>query len=242
MEPYTICLFYYMCQRNQLLLKLSLLLFLLAGSNSLVGQSTPKDPWKAADKLLESIGGKEIWASTKILYVKEKAYPASLSYPVIAEFWRNLEHPSYCSMIVGDSIQRETQWTSDEGWVIRNGSRKDMSQEQLKEEVMNWYQEPYVMYHKLAVRDPSIRLKLVNDRKLEIYAVTDGRLLCWFRFDKSGKLLIWGNYYQNEISEHVYGPIKKIGEFKMPAWGTSTNGSWRFEYLDIKAVDNMGNE
>lgn len=27
---------------------------------------------------------------------------------------------------------------------------------------------------------------------------------------------------------------QQLGEFKMPAWGTSVDSSWRFEYVEIR--------
>ncbi|MGE0587703.1 MAG: hypothetical protein AB7O48_03960 [Cyclobacteriaceae bacterium] len=200
-----------------------------------------KDAWQAADQLLESLGGREIWASTKILYVKEKAFPESLFHPVTAEFWHNLEKPAYHSIIVGHDFRQETVWDENSGWINRNGMKKEISNDDITQEIGDWSQQPYVVYHKLAIRDPLIHLVL-KDGDLQIYEGDGGRLLCWFRMDAHGRLLMWGNYYKGEIIEHVYGPTKPIGEYVMPAWGTATKGSWRFEYLELKSVDNMGTE
>ena len=220
------------------------LIGLLCCTNNLsIAQSKIQDAdaWRMADQLLESLGGREVWARTKILYVKEKAFPESLYHPVLAEFWRNLEQPAYHSIIVGNELRRETVWDTKGGWVNQNGTRNNISDKEIAQEVNDWAQEPYVMYHKLAIRDPLIR-PVLKDDALQIYEANSDRLLCWFRVDAHGRLLMWGNYYQGEVSEHVYGPTKPIGEFVMPAWGTATNGSWRFEYLEVKAVDNMGAE
>ena len=72
------------------------------------------EAWKVADQLLESLGGREVWASTKILYVKEKAFPESLFHPVTAEFWRDLEKPAYRSVIDGYNFHEEKKWNEKE--------------------------------------------------------------------------------------------------------------------------------
>lgn len=200
---------------------------------------TADDPWQVADRLVESLGGKETWASAQALYVREQAFPASLKEPVTAEFWRDLEKPAYRSLVVGPSIRREAAWTERGGWVVRDGVRSEMSEETLREEIAGWRQEPYVMYHKLALRDPSLELKLVDGNRLEIFDRESDKLLCWFVVDASGALLRWGNYYQGEISEHVYGPLKDFGELTMPAWGTSTTGSWRFDYQEVRPINSL---
>lgn len=203
--------------------------------------SLDSEAWQVADQLLESLGGRKVWADTKIIYVKEKAFPESLFHPVTAEFWRNLEKPEYHSIIVGHDFRQETVWDEKSGWINRNGKKKDISNEDIAQEMSDWSQQPYVVYHKLAIRDPLIH-PVLKDGDLQIYEGDGGRLLCWFRMDAHGRLLMWGNYYKGEINEHVYGPTKPIGEYVMPAWGTATNGSWRFEYLELKSVENMGTE
>jgi len=183
--------------------------------------------------MLEGLGGREVWASARTLYVRERAFPASLDEPITAEFWRDLEIPAYRSLIEGASIRRETRWSEKGGWVIRNGVRSELTEDDIRTNISEWRQEPYVMYHKLAIRDSSLHLKLVDDNRLEIFDGENGKLLCWFVVDASGALLIWGNYYEGKVSEHVYGPLRDFGRVRMPAWGTSTTGSWRFEYEDV---------
>lgn len=188
------------------------------------------------DRLLQSLGGREHWASARSIYIREQAFPASVQGPVTAEFWRGLDIPAYRSLIIGSSIRRETVWSEEGGWVIRDGRRTEMPEETLQAEILDWRQEPYVMYHKLAKRDPTLRLTVVDGNRLEIFDRKSGALLCWFVVDVSGALLRWGNYYQGQVSEHVYGPLRDFGDVRMPAWGTSITGSWRFEYREVRLM------
>ncbi len=205
-------------------------------SGSAASAQTDADAWAVADRLLQSLGGRAAWASARSLYVRERAFPASIDGSVVAEFWRDLESPAYRSLVVGPSIRRETAWSENGGYSIRDGVRTEMSAESLRAWIADWRQEPYVMYHKLAVRDPSLRLTAVDENRLEIYDRESGSLLCWFVVDISGALLRWGNYYKGEVSEHVYGPLQDFGEIRMPSWGTSTTGSWRFEYEEVRPM------
>jgi hypothetical protein len=191
------------------------------------------EAWQVADRLVESLGGREAWANARSLYVQEKAFPASIAGPVKAEFWRDLEVPTYRSRIEGPSIRRETSWTANAGWVIRDGVRTELSADDISSELSGWRQEPYVMYHLLALQDSSLHLVLVDGNRLEIYDGQDGSLLCWFVVDASGAPLRWGNVFEGEVNEHVYGPLRSFGNVSMPSWGTSTTGSWRFEYVQV---------
>ena len=198
-----------------------------------VAAQSNNEAWQVANRMLENLGGREVWASARTLYVRERAFPASLAGPIKAEFWRDLEVPAYRSLIEGPSIRRETRWSEKGGWVNRNGVQSELTADAITANISDWRQEPYVMYHKLAVRDSSLHLELANDNRLEIFDEQNGKLLCWFVVDASGALLIWGNIYEGEVSEHVYGPLREFGQVSMPAWGTSTTGSWRFEYEDV---------
>jgi len=191
------------------------------------------EAWQVADRILDNLGGREPWASARSLYVREKAFPAGIEGPLVAEFWRDLETPVYRSLIVGPSIRRETRWSKNSGWVNRDGVRTEMSADAIRSEISGWRQEPYVMYHKLALHDSSLHLVMANNNRLEIFDGEGGALLCWFVVDASGAPLRWGNVFDGEINEHVYGPLRNFGPIRMPAWGTSTTGSWRFEYQDV---------
>jgi hypothetical protein len=195
-------------------------------------QST-NEAWKVADRMIESIGGQQVWAVARSLYVRELAYPASVQGPLTAEFWRDLEKPAYRSVITGPGLRRETRWNEQGGWVIRDGVKTTMTTEKLKSEITGWRNEPYILYHKLALRDPSLHLAVSEGNRLEIFERSGGPMLCWFVVDSSGALLMWGNLYEGEVNEHVYGPLRDFGKVRMPAWGTSTTGSWRFEYQEV---------
>lgn len=187
----------------------------------------------AANRLIDSVGGRTVWAKARSLYVKELAFPRRIQGPVTAEFWRDLEQPAYRSHLTGPGLDRVEVRDEKRGWRVRNGQFSWMTQEQLRTEAAGWRQEPYTIYHRLARRDPALRLELTAENQLEIFDQS-GHKLCWFVLDAAGAPIKWGNIFDGRVNEHLYGPVKRFGEFKMPAWGTSTDGSWRFEYVEIR--------
>jgi hypothetical protein len=219
---------------QRLLLAIGTAIVLAVGSGA--SNQAMGDPWRVADRMIETLGGRQRWASVRWLYVKETVYPAGIEGPVSAEFWRDLEQPNYRSVIVGPSLTIETRWSQDGGFVIRNGERREMSAEVLQQEIDGSRNDPYHIYHRLARRDPPLHLVLENDTRLNVFEGEGGPLLCWFVVDASGAPLRWGNYFDGEVNEHVYGPLRELGEFTMPAWGTSTTGSWRFEYEEARVT------
>jgi hypothetical protein len=193
------------------------------------------DPWVFADRLVASLGGRAVWAAARTLYVRESAYPPSIAGPVTVEIWRDLQAPAYRSILRGSGIQRELHFSEQVGWRVRDGVRTTLSAQELAEEIADWRTEPYVLYHRLARRDSTLRLVMRSPNRLDVFDNSGSDIIGWFVADSAGALLLWGNYYQGQISEHVYGPLRPLGRFRMPAWGAATDGSWRFEYVEIRA-------
>ena len=65
----------------------------------------------------------------------------------------------------------------------------------------------------------------------------DERLLCWFQVAPNGVLLGWGNFFDGVVNQHYYGPVVPFGPAKLPKFGATSNGSYRFEYLTARFSD-----
>jgi hypothetical protein len=105
-----------------------------------------------------------------------------------------------------------------------------MSAEERASELQGLRQEPYAIYHRIAVDDPGLRVELRDDGTLRFFDATE-RLLCWFQRAPNGVLLGWGNVYDGAINQHWYGPTADFGDARLPRFGVSSTGSFRFEYL-----------
>lgn len=105
-----------------------------------------------------------------------------------------------------------------------------MSQEQLGVNRQGLQQEPYATYHRLAKRDPALRVDLREQTRLYVFD-RDERLLCWFLLDAVGRVISWANFWNGSINQHFYGPTADMGDVYLPKWGVSANGNYRFEYV-----------
>jgi hypothetical protein len=210
-------------------------MLLLMGTAARTSAQQSPDPWMLADRMIASIGGREVWASARTLYVRENAYLPGIRGPVVAEIWRDLQVPAFRSILRGSGLHRELHWSDAGGWRLRDGTRSTLTARELAEEIADWRTEPYVLYHRLARHDSTLHLVVRNGNRLEVFDGPGGEVIGWFVVDGFGALLLWGNYYQGQVSEHVYGPLQELGSFRMPRWGAATDGSWRFEYVDVRA-------
>lgn len=192
------------------------------------------DARAAAVRLLEAAGGAEAWRS-RTFYAEERAFLRSGEVADL-RIWRDfdgearrLENRTPTRTIV--------EWLSPAGgWEARDGVLSPMSPSTLAAELQGLRQEPYAIYHRLALGDPKLRVELRDGPALYVFDA-DERLLCWFPLDRTGAPIGWGNVYDGAINQHYYGPLVDVGDANLPRWGVSGTGAFRFEYIAARLTD-----
>lgn len=183
----------------------------------------------AAARLLEQAGGAAAWRKP-VFEVRERGYPSSGQVTELT-ITRDLARPArrFESRTPERTI---VEWISpDGGWTRRNDEKKvSMTSEQHAAELQGLRQEPYAIYHRIAVGDPRLRVELREGGDLYFFD-DDERLLCWFQLTSNGALLGWGNVYDGAINQHWYGPVADMGDAHLPRFGVASNGRFRFEYF-----------
>lgn len=189
-------------------------------------QGEPKAVAKV-ETLLESVGGKASWQN-RYFYVEETAYLISGAVANL-RIWRDLEETTrYIYAESPGRVFREIM-EKDHGFSLTNGVRRDYSETEFAIEKAGREQGPYYVYHRLAKGDERLRVQYKEDKnRLDVY--DGGRLLCWFLLNGQGRILSWGNIFDGEINQHIYGPLQDFGSVRLPKWGAAINGNWRFEY------------
>jgi len=182
----------------------------------------------AAERLLEQAGGAATWRKP-VFEARERGY---LSSGQVAELkiTRDLARPA--RRLESRTPQRTIiEWISpDGGWTRHDGDEASMSAEELAAKLQGLRQEPYAIYHRIAIGDPRMRVELRDGGALYFFD-GDERLLCWFQLAPNGVLLGWGNFYDGAINQHWYGPVADMGDANLPRFGVAASGNFRFEYL-----------
>jgi hypothetical protein len=216
--------------------RLAVPLFMLLFSVKNYAQTSDPEAIRKADLLIERLGGHKIWAEAKHLYTKEKISRININGEFTGEFWRSYTKPAYIEKLKGSTIDFEELRNVDSGWSINKGVITKMEAEDLFEEWKGSQQEPYRIYHRIARKDSNLVIKLVGESRLDFYE-RNGRKLCWILIDKSNAPVSWGNIYRSRLNQHNYGPLKQFGNIYMPTWGVSIDAVFRFEYTDIKLLN-----
>lgn len=194
----------------------------------------------AAERLVAAIGGEEIWANARTVYVEEKAWPPSLDHMIVEEVWRDVNKPRQFFRLKGFKTERgvsERAFDENQGWIHNSLDEfRVMEAEEHAREVLFAFGDVYIMYHRLAAGDSNLNLTIDDNSRLVIKGV-DGQNLGWFELDVNGAPMRWGLDTGEESVEYVFGPLKDFGNVRFPAWGAATDSSWRYEYIAVEVTD-----
>ena len=185
-----------------------------------------------ADRMLESIGGKALWAKIRTLYVIEKSR-SEKGDGIIGEFWRDLQYPreSYTLNNRRDVIIR-TWWNKQGFWQTLNGQVNHRLNPKLHQDALDyWHGEIYVMYHRLARGDDNLTLTQVDKRSFSVFDEILKRQLGTFWVNDDGELFRWRH---EDGTEYIYGPHRSFGDISFPDWGTNVDGTWSFYYTEVR--------
>ena len=188
-----------------------------------------------AEALLERVGGRDAWRR-RTLVVEERGFRRCGETDQLT-ISRDFETGTRIieSRTATDAT---TEWLSPGGgWVRKNGQVTNLASEALAIDLQGLKQEPYAIYHRIARRDPRLRVHYRQDSAGLFVYDADENVLCWFQLDGKGGLTGWGNFYNGSINQHYYGPMADMGDVNMPKWGSASNGGFRFEYVSARLVD-----
>ena len=192
-----------------------------------------------AKRMIESIGGKELWARARTLYVIEKSRHPRYGDGLMSEFWRDLQVPQERFSIQNENMDYSKGWTEKGGWTVSKGDLQLKTAEEVAtEELRYWPGEIYVMYHRLAREDPTIRLSRGEDEgQFAAWEDESGRKLGTFWVNVEGEMYRWRHGDENDLTEYIYGPHTLFGNISFPAWGTMYDGSWSFDYVEVRLFE-----
>ena len=184
--------------------------------------------------MLERLGGQEVWARTRSLYLVYNGWRTDPDQPVIETAWRDLTRPRQRMEFEGRTFKVVRALSEDGGWMSRNGELTPIDPDELRADLEFWPYDFYTIIRGFAVADPNLRLSFEPPRRVVVRSAT-GEDRGWWEIDSTGQPVRWGAYYEDEKLEYVYLPVKEFGNINFPAGGAATDGFWRWEYDVVDA-------
>ena len=194
------------------------------------------DPGRAAaDRLVAAMGGAEAWSRAHGLVIRARHWEAAFDAPYENLIQMSLDEP--LMRFEGDSaaMRRRRAVADGKGWRVSElRELGPMTPEQVADDLNWWEAHAYRNIGRLARKDPSITPRLHTDGRLELYR-PDGSRLMWYRLNAASEPIAFGVGDGEQGS--IFGPlIDRGGGIKLPAWATSSDGSFRAILVEATAL------
>ena len=195
-------------------------------------QTLPASADGRVDALLAAMGGRDAWARTTFVYVRATHHDLVSGAPFGNEIWNDFSAPRVRIEAVVDGQARTRGFNGASGWRVREGSPSPLTAEQLAADHAWWESNVYRTLHRLARRDKTLTIRAAGTDRIEVYR-PDGRRLNWLQLNPRGEPVRFGTWDSEAGS--VFGPlVEASGGLKHWRWGTSADGSFRFEIAELR--------
>jgi hypothetical protein len=218
-------------------MRLSIAAFVLAkSSSSAFAASTPPGAEALADRMLAALGGRAAWAAvTNTVNDSQQNWdgePSVLRVVITMDFTR----PRFRIETRGEGLDLIRVIDGDRNWrITREGTVAPVSSDTLAED-RRWYQgHVYRTLHRIAKRDPAIRLGIGNGDRLEVHE--GGARIAWYLLDRRGQPYRYGAH--DDDTGAIFGPWETSpGGISHPVWVSRDDGKWRamLKRLDVNVA------
>ena len=198
-------------------------LLLLGGSVAFAADASAAD--KAADKMLEVLGGRQAWAELRNTIngsTQNRVNEPTVVYAVIT---MDFEKPRFRIETTARDLHLVRVINGEKSWRLRRSGNIEDVPKTLLEDELRWYgAHLYRTIHRVALRDPAISLGLDEQDRLEVFA--DGERILWFKLDARGEPYAFGSY-DDDVGT-LSGPwdFEQDG-IRHPRWVSNSDGTWR---------------
>jgi hypothetical protein len=188
------------------------------------------------EQLLTAMGGRDVWASIRSMQNVATQYSTQVDEPYKNLIWNDFDSPRIRIEQSGPAMNRMRAFSDDKGWRVRDGEPSLLTAEEIAEERKFWEANVYRTLHRLARRDADLHARLTENGRLEIVRA-DGVRLCWFDLNAKGEPYAFGTW-DGDIGS-VFGPLIEAahGRIRVPAWGASSTGAWRYVIERIEVYE-----
>ncbi len=70
-----------------------------------------------------------------------------------------------------------------------------------------------------------------DEYRFDVFDAESGELLAHFAVNMKGEPIKWGASIGDREFEHVFGPLQQFDGFRLPGWGATVAGIWRYEHV-----------
>ena len=184
-----------------------------------------ESPEQVAERMLSALGGRDAWARAKNTVNDSRqdwdGEPPELRVVITMDF----ERPRLRIETRGKDLNIVRVLDGEKHWRIsRDGQVGPVSESTLAADRKFWAGHVYRTLHRIAARDPAIRLTLGKEGRLEVHE--GGARIAWYALDRSSQPYLYGAH-EDEVGG-IFGPWEhEVAGIRHPVWVTREAGKWR---------------
>lgn len=197
----------------------------LRGENSAV---------QAAQKMVESMGGEELWTQLQSLYFVHEWYPIHRGDKYLEEEILDLTGPRSWVKMESEIYYNERVYSPEYGyWRNVNGEINEGSTESFNSAMNRSPFNIYRLARGIALKDSfyEIRIKDPASPVITLLFYDD-------KGDKGGEIVLNANFeprvWRTNDYTYTFGPMQEYGNIRVPRWGVYENGSFIYEMVSLK--------
>lgn len=191
----------------------------------LLASTAPVEAEALAERMLNALGGRASWAATTNTINDSQqnwdGEPSLLRVVITMDF----EQPRFRVDTRAEGLHVVRVIDGDRHWrLTRDGSVSSVPDQVLSDD-LRWYRgHIYRTLHRIARRDPAIRLSVGKEGRLEVYE--GATRIAWYALDRSAQPYRYGAH-DDEVGS-VFGPWEaQSGGIRHPVWVSRDDGRWR---------------
>jgi hypothetical protein len=190
------------------------------------------DAQAAVDRMLQALGGRAAWARvTNTVNDSQQnriAEPAEVRTIITMDF----ERPRVRIETTGPQLHVARALDGERHWRRnRAGEVGPIPDDVLADDRLFYAGHVYRTLHRLARRDPALRVALGADGRIEV--IEAGRRIAWYLIDVRGEPYRYGAHADDTGT--VFGPwVHERDGIRHPAWVSRPDGTWRAMLKDLR--------
>lgn len=212
-----------MIDRIMLARSLAAVLLFLSGPATFAASDVAAE--QLAERMLAALGGRDAWArATNTVNDSRQDWdgdPSELRVVITMDF----ERPRFRIETRGKGLHLVRVADGARHWRLsREGEIGPVSDATLAIDRRFWAGHVYRTLHRIAARDPALRLAIGAEGRLEVHEA--GARIAWYALDRGGQPYRYGSH--DDETGAIFGPWEReVAGIRHPAWVASDNGKWR---------------
>ncbi len=183
------------------------------------------DPERLAESMLAALGGRAAWANARNTVNDSQQDWDGDPSPLRVVITMDFERPRLRIETRGKDLHLIRVIDGDRHWRLsREGTIGPVTAETLAADRRFHAGHVYRTLHRIAARDPALRLSIGREGRLEVHEA--GSRIAWYALDRSSQPYLFGAH-DDEVGG-IFGPWDhERSGIRHPVWVTRDGGKWR---------------